>query len=202
MYNRPNNRPSPHSISAGRLWQCEYKRGLYLSLPLLNSHWYNRPAEIECGEGRLLGRLYNRPDGNTLRRGAVVLSSAEDTSSWRAVAPRAGEDTSSWQRGWQQLAARGSPGPSDDVAPRPWASKRGASVQAGTQLTCHSAGRLWQTRLFNVELRTPRGFFFFPPPTLKSRVCRNRHMLRVARWQVNCVRGGSLAPSQNSTFLG
>ena len=66
--------------------------------------------------------------------------------------------------------------------------------QGGTELTCHSAGRLWQTRLFNVELRTTWGFcFFFPQPTLKSRVSHNRHILRVDRWQVNCVRGGSLS---------
>ena len=78
LYNRPNNRPSPHSISAGRLYQCEFKRGRERYKPLLYSHCHNRPAEIDGGEGRLLGRLYNRPDGNTLWRGAVVLSSAED----------------------------------------------------------------------------------------------------------------------------
>ena len=90
LYNRPNNRPSPHSISAGRLYQCEFKRGRERYKPLLYSHCHNRPAEIECGEGRLLGRLYNRPGGNTLWRGAVVLSSAEDTRSRRATARQGG----------------------------------------------------------------------------------------------------------------
>ena len=39
--------------------------------------------------------------------------------------------------------------------------QKGVSAQAGTQLTCHSAGRLWRKRFFNVEGETPRGQIVF-----------------------------------------
>ena len=72
---------------------------------------------------------------------------------------------------------------------------KGVSAQAGTQLTCHSAGCGEHGSSMLRETSRAAGENIFPYPTLTSRVRNNRQMLRVGRWQVNCDRGGGLIES-------
>ena len=77
-------------------------------------------------------------------------------------------------------------------------NKEEVRAQPRTQLTCHSMAGCEENGSSMLSLKHRRGKTFFPQPTLKSRVCNNRHILPVDRWQVNCVRGGSISAPQNS----